>query len=181
MSRIARVDEATDAHVRELYGEIVEYGFGDETPINFFTAIAGRSDLLEASWDLTKAILVGGSLPNTLKQMIALCISRQNDCRYCSVVHQGALEAAGVDPVIVESCVTDPEISDLHEPHRSIVLLAMKAARDPASVTDDDRAEMATMGLSEGEIVELLLMAGFTNFINAWADISGIPLDSADR
>ena len=89
------------------------------------------------------------------------------------------LEAAGVDPKIVDSCATDSDTSDLNEPHRSIVQFAMKAAREPTAVTDADFSAMTDAGLSDKEIAEVVLLAGFTNFINAWADISGIPLDAA--
>ena len=179
MSRMVLQQPTHNSVVDELFSDIVSHGFGGSKPINFFTALAVRPDILDATWRFTKAILVNGHLPGSIKQMIALCISRQNACRYCSVVHRGALEAAGVDPQIVESCATDPETRNLHEPHRSIVQFAMKAARTPESVTDADFALMRDAGLSDEEIAEVVLFAGFTNFINAWADISGIPLDGA--
>lgn len=179
MQRVARVDGEQNPNIDDLYTEIVSSGFGGNRPINFFTALSARPDILDATWKLTRAILVGGQLPASIKQMIALCISRQNDCRYCVVVHRGALEAAGVDPHIVESCATDPSTTDLKEPHRSMIQFAMKAARDPAAMTDADYAAMHDAGLSSEEIAELVMLAGFTNFINAWADISGIPVDGA--
>lgn len=180
MSRIAQPDVARDELVDEMYLDIVAHGFGGTHPINFFTALSARSDLLGATWALTKAILVDGQLPNPLKQMVALGISRSNDCRYCSVVHRGALEAAGVDPSVVESCSTTPGIDNLHEPHRSIVRFAVKAAGDAGGVGDADFESLVDAGMSDGEIAELLMLAGFTNFVNAWADISGIPIDSED-
>lgn len=178
MNRITRLDEPPTAEVGDLYSEILAHGFGDGTPINFFTAMAGRPDLLGATWDLAKAILVEGLLPGSLKQMIALCISRQNDCRYCSVMHRGALEMAGIAPAVVESCASDPTIAGLEEPYRSILRLAMAVAESPESVTVDDLRTLIDLGLSHDEVIELIVMASFTNFINAWADISDIPLDS---
>lgn len=180
MSRITQLNQPPTAEVEDLYSEILAHGFGEGTPINFFTAMAGRPDLLGATWGLAKAVLVEGLLPGSLKQMIALCISRQNDCRYCSVMHRGALEMAGVASTVVESCASDPTIAGLTEPHRSIVRLAMAVAESPESVTADDLRTLIDFGLSHDEVVELLVMASFTNFINAWADISDIPLDSAN-
>ena len=179
MSRFSLQQAKPNSVVDELYSDILSNGFGGSKPINFFTALSARPDILDVTWKFTKAILVNGHLPGSIKQMIALCISRQNACRYCSVVHRGALEAAGVDPQIVESCATDPDTLDLHEPHRSIVQFAMKSARIPESVSDADFAAIRDAGLSHEEIAEVVLLAAFTNFINAWADISGIPLDTA--
>ena len=180
MSRFPGFTSAdSDASLQALYDDILAHGFGDQVPINFFTALAVRPDILSVTWQLTKALLVNGSLPGSLKQMIALSISRQNNCRYCAVVHQGALEAAGVEHQIVEACATDPGTVGLTEPYRSIVQFALRAARDPARLTDEDFAALREHGLASEEIAEVVMMAGFTNFINAWADISGIPLDSA--
>ncbi|MCG8421501.1 MAG: carboxymuconolactone decarboxylase family protein [Proteobacteria bacterium] len=166
-----------DPHLANLYRDIVDSGFGTEQPINFFTALGSRTDLLQATWAFVKAVLVDGQLPGSVKQMIALCVSRQNNCRYCSVVHRGALEAAGVDSEIIESCATDPETRHIKEPQRSIVQFALKAARDPSSIADGDVTALLDKGLTHGEVTEVIVMAGFTNFINSWADISGIPLD----
>jgi uncharacterized peroxidase-related enzyme len=161
-----------------LYEEIVAAGFGAERPLNFFTALAVRPDILDATWDLTRTVLVDGRLPNAVKQMIALSVSHQNACRYCSVVHRGALESAGVDPRIIDSCTSDPDTRLLAEPHRGIVQFALKAAREPDAVDDEDFQRLRDHGLADEEIIEILMMAGFTTFINTWADISGIPLDS---
>ena len=168
------------AQSQALYTDILDHGFGADRPINFFAALAPRPDILEATWNLVKAVLVSGYLPASVKQMIALSISRQNGCRYCSVVHRGALESAGVDPMVVESCATDPDTTSLAEPQRSIVQFALKVARDPASVRDEDFERLRDWGLAEEELAEVVMLAGFTNFINAWADISGIPLDRSD-
>jgi len=85
---------------------------------------------------------------------------------------------AGVAPAVVESCASDPTVAGLEEPHRSIVRLSMAVAESPETVTADDLRTLMDLGLSHDEVIELLVMASFTNFINAWADISDIPLDS---
>lgn len=179
MNRFPMEPTPPDANTARIYQDILANGFGAEQPINFFTALASRPDLLEPIWTLVKALLVDGEVPGSVKQMIALSISRQNACRYCSVVHRGALESGGVESDVVESCATDPETANLGEPHRSIVQFALKAARAPNSMTDEDFDRLADLALSPEEIAEVVMLAGFTNFINAWADISGIPLDTA--
>jgi alkylhydroperoxidase family enzyme len=47
-------------------------------------------------------------------------------------------------------------------------------------VNDDEYGKLAELGSSDEEIAEALAIAGFTNFINTWADISGIHSDSSD-
>lgn len=178
MSRFSEVNSVGDAELTKIYQDIVANGFGIEgRPINFFTAMASRPDILNVAWQFTKAIIVEGLLPASVKQMIALSISRQNNCQYCSVMHRGALEATGVEAMVVESCASDPDTSNLSEPNRSIVQFALKAARTPDQINDGDYEQLAELGLSDEEIAEALAIAGFTNFINTWADISGIHSD----
>lgn len=172
-------DPGTDEALRRLYDEIVEAGFaaGDGTPINWFTALGTRPDLVGASWELAKGVLLGGRLPDTLKQMIAMTVSIQNRCRYCTVVHTGALDRLGVPAEVVEACARDPGTANIPPPHRAVIFFALKAARDPTAIADADVEALRRNGLGDAEIIEVGMMAAFTNFINTWADVSGIPLD----
>ena len=178
MSRFPLVTEANgNAQVAGLYEESLEAGFGDTQPINWFTAQASRPDILKATWELTRGILVNGKLPATIKQMIAMAISHQNDCRYCAITHTGVLEKLGVPEEVVRSCVEDPDLTEVPEPHRAILKFALKANRDPNSLTDEDFTTLSEKGLSREEIMEVIMMAGFTKFINTWADASAITVD----
>jgi uncharacterized peroxidase-related enzyme len=132
---------------------------------------------LEGTWELVKRILIEGQLPATVKQMIAMTISMQNNCRYCSVTHTHALETMGVPKEVIDTCATDPSLSQLPELHRAILRCALKAAREPNAITDADYQTLRENGLRDAEIMEVAMMAAFMNFINTWADVSGIAVD----
>lgn len=175
--RLAAVRRPEDARTRELYQEIVDTGFGAELPINWFTVQGARPDLLEATWGLVKGVLVNGLLPPTVKQMICTAISVQNDCRYCAVTHTGALEAMGVPQDVISACVNDIHAAPLPRAQKAVLSFAVKAARAPNSVTDEDYAALREHGLTQAEIMEVAMTAAFTNFINTWADVTGIEVD----
>jgi uncharacterized peroxidase-related enzyme len=177
MSRFQLVQQPSDPRVRALYDEILEYGFGEEMPINWFTAQGTRPDILAATWTLIKGILVEGRLPPSLKQMIALTISQHNACRYCTVVHTGALETLGVPDEVIEQSVADPELAEIPATHRAILQFALKCASAPGAVTDADYEVLRQGGLAEEEILEVVMTAALTNFINTWAEASGVELD----
>lgn len=168
-----------NAEVAALYDEIIAAGFGATEPINWFSSQSSRPDLLRATWELTRGVLVNGQLPATTKQMIAMAASTQNNCRYCTVTHTNVLEKMGVPAEVVRSCVEDPDFAAVPEPHRSILSFALKANRDPNSITDADYAQLNEKGLPREEIMEVVMMAAFTKFINTWADASGIAVDGA--
>jgi uncharacterized peroxidase-related enzyme len=114
-----------------------------------------------------------------MKQMIATVISIQNKCRYCSATHTGALNALGVPQEQIDSCATDPELDDIPEPQRSVLLFARKVAGDPHAIRDEDFAILRDMGMSETELLEICMTASLMNFINTWAEISNVPLDGS--
>ncbi len=181
MARFALIKDTADSpQLRELYQEIVASGFGSEVPINWFTAQGSRPDLLEGTWTLVKRILLEGTLPAIVKQMIAMTVSAQNNCRYCSVTHTRALEAMGVPKSVIDTCTTDPDLSQIPQPHRAILQFALKAAREPNAMTDDDFCRLRENDLTDGEIMEIAMMAAFMNFINTWADVSDIMVDGEE-
>ena len=166
-----------ESRVAALYSEIVAKGFGETIPINWFTAQGRRPDILQASWGLAQGILVEGILPPTLKQMIAATVSAQNGCRYCAVTHTSALQSMGVPETLIQSCANDTNLSDVPPAQRTILKFALKCARSPNSMTDEDFERLYDNGLSQEEVMEVVMMAVFTNFINGWADASGIEVD----
>ena len=45
------------------------------------------------------------------------------------------------------------------------------------AITDDDVRELRDHGLTDGEIIEVAMVAACANFLDVWADVSGILLD----
>lgn len=169
-----------NAELETLYKEAIEAGFvGSEqgVPNNLISSLSERPDLLASTWALVKGVMVGGTVPSTVKEMILMAIAMQNDCQYCSVAHTKALEAMGVPTSVIESCASDPELAQIPPPQRAIIKFGLKTARDPKSVTDDDFQTLRDYGLSDGEIMEVTMLAACGNFLDTWADVSGIQID----
>lgn len=178
VSRFERVlKPASGSALETLYGKIKEGGFGGEHPINWFNSMGTRPDLCAAGWALIEATLVTGELPPTVKQMIAATVSARNRCRYCTVAHVTALQQLGVPEPVIESCTSDAELRDVPAAQRPILKFALRASSAPQSLTDDDFEELYDNGLTEGEVMEVIHVAISTNFVNAWADASGIDVD----
>ena len=174
------IEPEPKSDVRELFEEISAAGFGtDGVPINFFGVIACRPDMVRFMWDFGRSVLVEqGALPGSLKQMMAMSISAKNNCRYCTVTHTGALEQMGVPTDVIISCVDDPSTAKIPAQQRAILVFAIKAARSANDVTDEDVQRLRECGISEGEILETIAFAAYMNFINTWADATGIEVDA---
>ncbi|MEW5977831.1 MAG: peroxidase-related enzyme [Acidobacteriota bacterium] len=178
MSRFAQItDTSASPQLGALYREIVNAGLGREVPINWFTAQSARPDILEKTWTLMKGLLLQGKLPPTLKQMIILRVSTHNNCRYCRVIHRRALEAMGVPAEVIDRVTTDVDMAQLPPVQRAIVEFAAKTAADPKSISNEDFEKMTGYGLNQAELIEVAMTAAFANFVNTWADASGILID----
>jgi uncharacterized peroxidase-related enzyme len=180
MSRFEAVNHPGDPEVQQLFKEIIATGWGNpETgvPNNWFTNQVERPDILKAGWAFIKGVLMEGQLPFTVKEMLAMAIAKQNNCRYCTVGHTRALEAMGVPTAVIESCASDPELSELPPPQRAIVKFGIKAAKDAASITAEDVQSLRDHGLSDGEIMEISMVAAVAVFLDIWAEVSAIEVE----
>ncbi len=181
MSRFTQTlnPDASQPELAEIYGEVMQNGFGKKTPLNWFTSISKRPDILAACWGFAKSIILQGQVPATVKQMIAVKISTANQCEYCSVIYSRALRAMGVKPEVIDCVTNDLSLSRVPPSQRAILQFALKASKHQQNLTDEDFQALYDFGLSQGEVMEILLVAGYTNFINFWAEASGIRVDEA--
>jgi uncharacterized peroxidase-related enzyme len=150
----------------------------DDRPLNWFTSHAARPDILGPTWSLFKALLLQGRVPSTLKQMICMTISVHHHCRYCAVTHTNALEAMGVPEEVIKCAVSDPDMRALPGPSRTVLQFALKAAREPGSITDADYSTLLAAGFTREEVIEIVMVVAWNAFANIWADTSAIPLDT---
>lgn len=175
MARFEPIPDASrDPRVEELYRAIVDAGLGSETPISWFQVQSARRDILEATWKLIRGLLLEGEIPPTLKHMIMVRIASDHGCRYCRVLHSDARGAMGAPAEAGDSATTDVSPAKLPPVQRSVVEFAVKAARDPKSVSDDDFHTPRRNGLSQGEIIEATMIGDLADFLDTWAEVSGI-------
>ena len=181
MARFEQIkDPSGDPKLAALYKDIVGHGVGGDTPINWFTAQSERPDIMEATWALFRGIMLQGEIPPTVKEMISMTIAMQSNCRYCTVAHTNALEGMGVPTEVIQSCAKDPDLAQIPPPQRAMLKFGLKTAQNPGSVTDADVDGLRDHGLTDGEIMEVAMVAACAKFLDIWADVSGILVDGED-
>ncbi len=179
MSRFPQRDPTGDAALTSLYGEIVAAGFcAGPSPMNWFTSQSERPDIMAATFAFGRGILMAGQLPPTIKQMIVVRISTLNNCTYCRFTHRQALRALDVPDEVIDSITTGLDLSKVPPQQRAVLLFASKASQNAQDLTDKDFEELRDYGLSDGEIIEVVMTAALTDFINTWSQTSGIVIDS---
>lgn len=155
-------------------------GAEEGVPSNYMTSLGERPDIIDSLLKGWQNVFISGLLPPTIKQMIAMTIALQHDCRYCAVGTTMALQMMGVSKSVIESCASDPEFSELPPPQRAIMKFALKADLFPKELNEKDYQALYDFGLSDGEIIEIIMTVAYARFNDFWADVSEIPLDGEE-
>ena len=74
----------------------------------------------------------------------------------------------------------DNSQADVPPPQRAILKFGLKIAQDPKSVTDEDVRALRDQGLSDGEIIEVVMLAATANFFETWAAVSAIVIEGEE-
>ncbi len=166
----------TSEEMRAIYVDF-QRRMGFPAAPNFIKTQGHSLAAATGTWGLVQNVLVGGSLPRTLKEMLFVAISADRKCLYCHAAHLACCRMLGIDS---ESLVRlGGEIDGIDPPKvRDIVKFGVKCARDPQSLTARDFDELKAHGLRQSEIVELIAMAGLSVYANILADATGMEADA---
>lgn len=162
------------AVVSGVYQEIrKELGLGGVP--NVFKAMAGvNTDVLLQNWVAFRRTLLQGDLPRTVKEMIALVVSRENDCPYSIGLHARSLGLLGLPAGTVKG-LTDGGPSDGLAPAVQSVL---SFARDYCrKVHQPPTAPLEAAGFTEEEVQEVIDTILIVGGMNRFATESEVPVD----
>lgn len=117
------------------------------------------------------------SLPQSLISMILYTIAKTGDCRYCSATNELACRTLGVDETALETLVEDlPSFTPQRV--RVIIEFALKVAHDRLNLVAEDYAKVRAQGISDEELVEIILIAALGIFNDTVADALKIEIDN---
>jgi uncharacterized peroxidase-related enzyme len=163
------------AEVQTVYADFQRRMGFPEAP-NFITAQGHSPSVARGTWGLVQNVLIGGALPRTVKEMMFVAVSRDRSCRYCEAAHLACCRMLGVDPETMNELVNNVAILSPAKT-RDLLAFAVKCARDPQSIGEEDFATLRGHGLSQEEIVEAIAMSALAVYANIMADATGVEDD----
>ncbi|MBA3822899.1 MAG: carboxymuconolactone decarboxylase family protein [Ktedonobacterales bacterium] len=170
---------ATDPTVRATYGEIErELGFG-MVP-NIFRSLGSQPLVLEGTWRLFRAVVLHGTLPRIVKELIGTAVSSANRSPYALAVHMHSLGVQGVDKHIM-AMVAEDRLDDIDLAPSVVALLriASQSARlGPATITDADLHDLREQDLTMEEIQEAFAAINLFQYVNSLTDLARVPVDA---
>jgi uncharacterized peroxidase-related enzyme len=146
-------------------------------------AMAFRPETARPLNELVEVLLRG---PSTLspgeRELIATYVSSLNDCYYCQTIH-GAIAAAHLngDEALVKRVKADFEHADISQKLKALLVIAAKVQKGGKHVTADDIAHARSLGATDLEIHDTVLIAAAFCMYNRYVDGLGTtqPRDEA--
>jgi uncharacterized peroxidase-related enzyme len=173
--RLTEPDDASGALAGEYDEAIKRAG----KVFNIVKAMSPNPRVLRHSMALYGGIMHGPSeLSRVERELLAVVVSRENDCHYWIVAHANDLRAEGAADELVRAAQVDYREAELEPRVRSLCDFAVKLTRGPASMRQDDVDALRLQGLSDAAIHDAVQVISYFNYVNRVADAIGIEDES---
>jgi uncharacterized peroxidase-related enzyme len=165
-------DQATRA-TAEMYALDREtFGF---VP-NFTQAFSSRPSVYAAWRQLNGAIK--GSMDLRRYELATVAAARRLRSSYCTLAHGSVLLDQFLDPDSLRAVVVDHRKAGLSDADVAVMDLAAKVAEDASSIEREDIEHLRSLGLSDVEIVDVVLAAAARCFFSKTLDALGVQPDA---
>jgi uncharacterized peroxidase-related enzyme len=168
-----REDDATGAVASVYEAERERVGY---LP-NYARAFSAHPSVYTAWQQLNGAIKAGMDLRRY--ELATLAAARRLRSSYCALAHGSVLAGKFYEPTRVRDIAVDHRGAGLDDVDVAVMDLAEKVVDDATSVTEGDVARLRALGLSDDEIVSVVLAATARCFFSKTLDALGVQPDAA--
>ena len=149
----------------------------DGVPTNYERAFTERPDVLAAWGGLLGAIKANMDLRRY--ELATLAAAQRLRSSYCCLAHGKVLIEKFDEPVL--QIATDRASAGLDEIDLAVMDLAERVVDDATSIGDDDLQRLRDLGLSDSEIMDVVLAAAARCFWTKTLDSLGVQPDASFR
>jgi alkylhydroperoxidase family enzyme len=143
-------------------------------PTNFEQAFAERPEVYGAWVQLNTAIKAGMDLRRY--ELATLAAAQRLRSSYCSLAHGKVLLERFSEPV--RDIVLDREAAGLDAVDLAVMTLAERVVDDATSITERDLAPLKELGLSDAEVMDVVLAAAARCFFSKTLDALCVQADA---
>ncbi len=165
MSWIQEIEEdAATGELADIYARLREQR---GRVANILKVHSLRPPALVHHLDLYMGLLFGpGRLTRGQRELLAVVVSRANDCEYCVQHHREALSRYLRDGDLLDAVCRDYRQAALDANSRRLADYAEKLTRTPAAVGPDDLQSLRESGFCDEDILLCNLIVAYFNFVN---------------
>jgi uncharacterized peroxidase-related enzyme len=114
------------------------------------------------------------------REMIATVISAHNHCDYCVTHHREALRFYLKNGDQLETLVQGGPPENVAPRTKVLVDYALKLTLEPSKVVREDLEVLRRAGISDSEILDLVLLTAYLNYVNRIAQGLGVEHDEQE-
>jgi uncharacterized peroxidase-related enzyme len=151
---------------REVFGHLPNFTKGFSPRPGVYAAWRQLNGAIKANMDLRRYELASVAAAGRLRSS------------YCTLAHGSVLLDKFLSPDGVRAVVDRHDADELDAVDAAVVDLADKVARDATSVTKTDVDRLRSLGLSDGDILDVVLAAAVRCFFSKVLDGLGIEADA---
>jgi uncharacterized peroxidase-related enzyme len=142
---------------------------------NVFLALAHRPDEFRAFFAYHDALMLRESgLTKAEKEMIVVATSGVNHCPYCVIAHGAILRIHAKNPYVADQVAVDHRKADIAPRQKSMLEFAVKLARTPETVTEEDFQPLRAVGFSDEDIWDIGAITALFALSNRMAHLTGM-------
>ena len=109
------------------------------------------------------------SLSKAEREMIAVVVSVENECRYCIAAHSAVLRKLTKDAALADQVAADHHAAMISDRMKAALDYAVKLTREPATMTGEDVQRLRDTGWTDEDVMDIAEVAAMFNFSNRLA------------
>lgn len=183
VASVSSVDYANaNGELLELYDEIKRTCCLDILP-NWVTYLGHNKELLEGIWRFYCGVVVKGTLPPLLQELIIFSVSYKNRSQYCSEFH--ASNILNMKPSLSYEQLLDVIADDprgyVPERYRYAITIATQHSFSDCALPDKDKETLSNSGYSMQDITEICGLSSLALALNTLTKALAIPIDPSHK
>ncbi|MBN9444281.1 peroxidase-related enzyme [Bosea sp. (in: a-proteobacteria)] len=148
---------------------------------DYVLVLAHDPETLSVRSPLFNAIMYdSGGMSRAEREIGAIGASIVNRCIYCAAVHASRHAQLAKDTAVTDELFARGEKAALPPREQAIFNFSVKLSQTPPAVTEADAACLREAGLSEAEIVDLILSTALFGWANRLMHVLGDPVRNDD-
>jgi len=148
---------------------------------NIMRAQSLNPNALKSFLELYVSLTYGKSgLSRAEREMIATAVSAHNRCDYCVSHHGEALRFYLKNGDQLEAIKKGGLPEEADQRVKTLVDYALKLTSEPGNVTKNDLEVLRKAGIGDSEILDLVLLTSYMNYVNRIAQGLGVEHDEQE-
>jgi uncharacterized peroxidase-related enzyme len=144
---------------------------------DYVLVLANDVETLKVRSPLFNAIMYGrGGLSRAERELGAVGASIVNRCIYCAAVHASRYNQLTKDETVIARIFADGEEVELEDRQAAILKFAARLSKAPSEAGPEDMQDLRDAGLSDEEILDLILSASLFGWANRLMHTLGDPV-----